>query len=628
MLAGATQKNRVAELTTPLGTDQLLLTSFTANEELSSPFEIRIEAECEEGNIDFNPALGRNCCVRLKTQADKTRYFSGVLVEAGWIGARQHRQQYELVLRPWLWLLTHAFDNRIFQKMTVIEIIEKVFTDAGFRDFKNETKETYPKIEYCVQYRESHFAFVSRLMERFGIYYFFEHGADKHVLVLADAKASHKPVPDLPKCRYVDTGERLHVTEETLSTWRSSRAFRTGKVTVNAFDFDKPAANLLHDQTEPGGYRHDGLERYDFAEKYKQGQESDLGQKFALAMLLSVQGQDQRRSAQGDAPSLFPGGLFQLEKHPNAKENKEYLVVAASHSFVGEAYESGYGSGEKNSYSGQYLLQLSERPFKAPLLTPRPTMSGPQTATVVGPPGEEIHCDKHGRIKVQFHWDREGKRDDKSSRWVRVAQVWAGKAWGGIVLPRIGMEVVVDFIEGDPDRPLVVGAVYNGSNTVPYGLPANKTQSGFKTRSSKSGGEENYNELLFEDKKDSEFVRLWAEKDLEVTVEDKETRTVKGKNKSLGTAARETTIEQGDDVENVKSGNQKVDVSNDQTTKVGQNVLIEAGASITLKCHGSKIVMKPGTIEIETASLSIKTTLTKVEATTLLEQKSAMITLN
>jgi type VI secretion system secreted protein VgrG len=275
------------------------------------------------------------------------------------------------------------------------------------------------------------------------------------------------------------------------------------------------------------------------------------------------------------------------------------------------------------------VLQLSDRPFKAPVVTPRPMMSGPQTATVVGPAGEEIHTDKHGRIKVQFHWDREGKRDDNSSRWVRVAQMHAGKGWGGQFLPRIGMEVVVDFIEGDPDRPLVVGTVYNGTNTPPYALPANKTQSGLKTRSSKGGGEGDYNELVFEDKKGAEFVRFHAEKDLESTVEDKETRTVKGKNKKdVGETTRMTTIEKGDDVADVMTGDQKTHVGNDYSLVVDHNILIKAEDSITLKCGGSTIVMKPATIEIKTDSLSVKTQITKIEGSTLIEQKSLMIKLN
>ncbi len=534
-------------------------------------------------------------------------------------------------------MLHHATDSRIFQKMSVIEIIEKVFTDAGFRDFQNDTKESYKKIDYCVQYRESHFNFVNRLMEQFGIYYYFKHSQTKHILTLADGKNCHSPIPGLEECRFLLPGQQSRDHEEVLSGWTAGRVFRTGKVKVNAFDFEKPNASLLHEETKPGGYQHDNLEFYEYPEKYKQGEDGDLGKKFAQALLHSRQGQDRRRTAEGDAPSLFPGGLTKLIKHPSQEENKEYLIVAARHAFTGEAFISGAGSGEENSYTGSYLLQPSERPYKAPLLARQPVVSGPQTATVVGPEGEEIHTDKHGRIKVKFHWDRSSDRDDKASRWVRVAQVWSGKGWGGMSIPRVGMEVVVEFLEGDPDRPIVIGTVYNGTNTPPYTLPANKTQAGIKTRSTKGGGDATYNELVFEDKKGVEFIRVHAEKDLNLTVEDGEVHTVKGKNKKdVGETTRNTTIEKGDDVIEVKTGDQKITIGRDQSTDVKRDVLVKAGSNITIKaessitlvCGQSKIVMKPGTITIETPSLSTSSMTTKIEATTLIEQIAALIKLN
>jgi type VI secretion system secreted protein VgrG len=627
----------MVELETPLGRDKLLLTSFTVSEQLSQPFEIRVEAIASDPNIDFAAALGKNCSLRIQLAQDKKRFFSGVLTEATWIGVKPRGHGYELILRPWLWLLTHTADSRIFQKMSVIEIIEKVFTDAGFRDFQNDTKESYKKLDYCVQYRETHFNFVNRLMEKFGIYFYFKHTQTKHMLVMADTKACHQPAPELPSVRFVPPGERLVDGEQTLNGWTSGRAFRTGKVMVNAFDFDKPSANLKHTQSSPGGYQHDSLEHYNYPESYKQGEEGDVGKKVALGVLHSRQGQDRRRTAHGDAPSLFPGCLVNVTYQLPDSEKKEYLVVAASHAFVAEAYHSGGGDAGENSYDGSYLLQPSDRPFKAPIVTPAAVVTGPQTATVVGPDGEEIHTDKHGRIKVKFHWDRSDTKGDACTRWMRVAHVWAGKAWGGIHIPRIGMEVVVDFLEGDPDRPIVVGTVYNGSNTVPWALPANKTQSGLKSRSTKGGSDSTYNEFMFEDKKGGEFVRFHAEKDYNVTVEDKETRTVKGKNKKdVGETTRETLIEKGDDVEEVKTGDQFVTIGRDKQdkikrdwkVKVDRDIHIKAGSSITLEVGQSKITMKEMTIKIETPSLSVETKVTKIDAQTLLEQKSLLITLN
>jgi type VI secretion system secreted protein VgrG len=630
MSSKPTQADRIAELVTRLGTDKLVLSSFEVTEELSKPFEIRVECLSTDQNIDFNPALGQKAHIRYNTIGKAKRYFSGMLVEASWFGEREAMSSYQIVLRPWFWLLTQASDCRIFQNKTPLQIIEDVFKKSGFTDFEIKTTENYKAIDYYVQYRETNFDFVCRTMETFGIYYYFKHSADNHIMVLADAKSSHQPIPSLPKCRFIGMGERTRDTEETLSSWLSGRMFRTGKVTVKAFDFDKPSANLTADHTSGGGYAHDTLEVYDYPEKYKQGEESDLGQKYAKARLQAAQSLDKRRHAAGDAASLFPGGLTTLEKHPMDSENKEYLVVAATHSFVAESYRSGSSSASGDSYSGHYTLQLSDRPFRAPIETPKPVIYGPQTAVVVGPKGEEIYTDKHGRIKVQFHWDRQGKNDDKSSRWIRVSQTHSGKGWGGVYLPRIGMEVVVEFIEGDPDRPLVVGTVYNGDNKMPYEMPTNKTQAGMKTRSSKGGGEANYNEFVFEDKKGSEFVRFHAEKDMDYTVEDKETRTVKGKNKkAAGETTRATVIEKGDDILTVKTGDQHVTIGRDQIIDVAENIIMKAGTSITLKVGLSTITMTKSSITIKSPTITVKSEgQTTIKAGTELTQKATVIRLN
>jgi type VI secretion system secreted protein VgrG len=630
MSSKPTQADRIAELVTRLGTDKLVLSSFEVTEELSKPFEIRVECLSTDQNIDFNPALGQKAHIRYNTIGKAKRYFSGMLVEASWFGEREAMSSYQIVLRPWFWLLTQASDCRIFQNKTPLQIIEDVFKKSGFTDFEIKTTENYKAIDYYVQYRETNFDFVCRTMETFGIYYYFKHSADNHIMVLADAKSSHQPIPSLPKCRFIGMGERTRDTEETLSSWLSGRMFRTGKVTVKAFDFDKPSANLTADHTSGGGYAHDTLEVYDYPEKYKQGEESDLGQKYAKARLQAAQSLDKRRHAAGDAASLFPGGLTTLEKHPMDSENKEYLVVAATHSFVAESYRSGSSSASGDSYSGHYTLQLSDRPFRALIETPKPVIYGPQTAVVVGPKGEEIYTDKHGRIKVQFHWDRQGKNDDKSSRWIRVSQTHSGKGWGGVYLPRIGMEVVVEFIEGDPDRPLVVGTVYNGDNKMPYDMPTNKTQAGMKTRSSKGGGEANYNEFVFEDKKGSEFVRFHAEKDMDYTVEDKETRTVKGKNKkAAGETTRATVIEKGDDILTVKTGDQHVTIGRDQIIDVAENITMKAGTSITLKVGLSTITMTKSSITIKSPTITVKSEgQTTIKAGTELTQKATVIRLN
>ncbi len=530
-----TQDNQLAKLVTPLGKDKLLLAHMNVTEGLSELFEIRIEClgEVEPDQkpeiVNFDQLLGLDAHVEQRTVGKQTRYFCGKVVEASWFGEKNGFIAYHLTLRPWLWLLTQMSGHRIFQNMTVLEIIQDVFTKEGFTDFELKVTESYEKIEYCVQYEETHFEFVSRLMEQFGIYYFFKHSENKHTLVLADSKSSHVPIPNLPSVTFIGMGERTRDEKEYINSWLSERKVRSGKVTVKSFDFVKPKAETKQEKISSGEYAaYKEMEIYHYPHKYKSGQTA-LGQKFATAKLHAAQGTDRRRYVSGDAPSIFPGGLVKLEDHPTTAENQEYLVVQAQHAYVAQAYRSGNESASGDSYTGHFVFQLSTRPFKAPIVTPRPIIAGPQTAMVVGPKGEEIYTDVHGRIKVQFHWDRDGKQDENSSRWVRVAQIWSGPKWGGFLVPRIGMEVIVEFIEGDPDRPLVIGTVYNGDNKFPYDLPANKTQTGIKSRSSKGGGDSDYNEFFFEDKKDSEFVRFHAQKDLDSTVENAETRVVKGK---------------------------------------------------------------------------------------------------
>lgn len=638
MNATPTQDTRIAELTTPLGKDQLVLLHFDASEGLSELFDMHVDCASEKPIADLAPLIGKESSVRVYTIGGKTRHFSGIVVEARQLVAQDHMHSYRLVLRPWTWLLSHAADSRIFQNKSVVDVIKEVFDKAGFGgQYEVRLSEAYKPLEYCVQYRETHLDFVLRLMEQFGIYYYFTHESGKHTMVLADSISAHQAVADLPAVDLIAMGARTRDDREYLRGWTSERTFHTGKVTITGYDFANPDADMKYERSKGGGYAKDDFEVFVYPHKYKEGDKESLGQKFAKATLESRQARDQRRYAEGNAPSLFPGGLVKLQKNDIASENQEYLVVAARHSVVSQQYRSGGGGDAGEGYSGNYLLQPKDRQFRAPQVTPRPIVHGPQTALVVGPAGEEIHTDKYGRVKLQFHWDRVGKKDDKSSRWVRVAHAWSGKEWGSLYIPRVGMEAVVEFIEGDPDRPLVVGTVYNKNNMPPQALPANKTQRGLKTRSSKGGNTETYNELWFEDKKDAEFVRFHAEKDFLATIEDTEKRTVKGKKRSgPGDAARKAKIEKGDDVLDVDNGDRKVtisrhhtmDVGQNQTITVGQEIMIEAGVKLTLKVGGSTIVMTPASIEIKTSKLSTDAPMTEISAAAILDAKGGIIKLN
>lgn len=519
----------------------------------------------EQENIDFDKALGQGCTLKLKAYKGKERIYNGVLTQARWVGKIEDFYHYRMILRPWFWMLGHRADCRIFLDKDVKDIIKEVFTKAGFNDFEFRTNGDYEKIPYCVQYRETDLAFVSRLMEQYGIYYFFEHSDGKHSLTLADSRSSHKAVADLPKVPFIALSESELRPEQHLYSWISERRFRTGKVQFNDYDYLKPKKNLLAPSEASEKYTHAKLEVYDFPGKYD---EEDKGKKFSRFRLEAEQAADHRRIIEGDAASLHPGGLVTVEKHPTSAENNEYLIVHADHRFSSHHYRSVKaddtaatssqdGDGDQ-VYHGYYEFQPSDRPFRMLPLTPRPRIHGIQTAKVVGKKGEEseeISTDEHGRIWVQFFWDR----DPKLTCPIRVAQVWASKKWGGIFIPRVGMEVVVEFLEGDPDRPLVIGAVYNGDNKVPYDLPDNKTIAGWKSDSSKGGN--GYNELIFEDKKSSENIRMHAEKDHNVTVRNAETWTIgEAFTPPKGSPSRSATLKNGDDQLNIQMGDRNVTI--------------------------------------------------------------------
>lgn len=607
--SGFSQSERVAELVTPAGSDVFALVHFEGEEGLSRLFEYRIDALCDDQNYDFDRLLGKNIHVRFKSYDGVDRFFNGIVVDTEWSGIRQASNIYRLTLRPWLWLLGRRANCRIFKDKSVIDIVEEVFKGAGFSDFAiKASRGDYDKIEYCVQYRETDLDFVSRLMEEWGIYTFYEHSESKHQLILADSRSCHKPVRagsgTIPFIALAgqDRREREHV-----STWRSDRRFRTGRFAVNDFDYMKPAADLKADTQGAERYEKANFESYDYPGRYI---ERDLGKKRSRVRLEADQSLDHRRSASGDAASLFPGALVTISQHPT--DNGQYLVVSARHVIAPEAYRSGGGADGEQLYAGSYEFQAVDRPFRAPLATPRPRIQGPQTAIVTtrkGRESEEIDVDEEGRIFVQFHWNRD---KDKISRPVRVAQMWSGKSWGFQVIPRVGQEVVVQFLEGDPDQPLVVGTVYNKDYPYPYKLPDEKTVSGMKSDSTKGHG--GFNQLTFDDKKSSEKVGFRAEKDLETVVRNSETREIGVAFPTpSGSPSRATVLKNGDEELKVESGNWKADVA--------QEIHFKATTKIVLEVGTSKITMDPASITIESGKIS-------VQGIALIEEKAPLITLN
>jgi type VI secretion system secreted protein VgrG len=601
------QSDRVADFTTPLGKDVLVLINVNGSEGLGELFEFNIEALSEQENLDFDKALGQGCTLKLKAYAGKDRIYNGILVQAQSFGKREDYHRYKMVLRPWLWLLGHKADCRIFLDKDVKDVIKDVFTKAGFNDFEFRTNSDYDKIPYCVQYRETDLAFVSRLMELYGIYYFFEHSDGKHTMVLADSRSSHKAIPDLPKVSFIPLTKGELRGEQHLYEWVSERRFRTGKVQFNDYDYLKPKKNLLAPSEASEKYAHSKLEVYDYPGKYD---EEDKGKKLSRFRLEAEQAFDHRRLIHGDAASLVPGGLVTVEKHPTDAENREYVVVRSNHRFashhyrtistpdkdvdmVKEALQAHHTGDDKDQvYHGDYEFQPSDRPFRMMPVTPKPRIYGIQTAKVVGKKGEEgeeISTDEHGRIWVQFFWDREPQLTCP----IRVAHSWASKKWGQIFIPRVGMEVVVEFLEGDPDRPLVVGAVYNGDNKVPYDLPDNKTMGGMKSDSSKGGN--GYNEFVLEDKKGSENIRMHAEKDNDVTVRNAHTLKI-GEifMPPKGSPSRDTTLQNGDDQLTIQMGDHTISIPmGSQTTTAMLTITHTVGMTTVNLTPASKSVESP-----------------------------------
>jgi type VI secretion system secreted protein VgrG len=605
MAPNLTQKSRIASLKTPLGADTLVLSRFEAGEGLSELFEYRIEALSLRENINFDAAIGSNCCVSIKGSDGAPRHFNGVLVETQWLGTQLSAPDiyysYRLVLRPWFWMLSRVADSRIFAHQNIPDIIKAIFGKHGFAKFEDRLSGSYPELEYCVQYRETDLNFVCRLMEEAGIYYFFDHSESEHQLVLADAHSSHKPKPGGAKLIYKPLGESSRRNEEVLHAWFAGRRFNTGKVALNDYDYMKPSASLLSEKEGGGSYQNAKLEVYDYPGRFE---DKGLGQTYAGFRLEAAQAADHRCQAAGNVVSCCPGGLIELAEHPDGGQNKEYTILRASHSFVSDAYRTASSSAQEERYSGHYEFLPSTIPYRNPQVTPKPVVHGPQTAKVAG--DGEIDVDEEGRIIVFFHWDRE--KEKKNARRVRIAQIWSGKEWGGIVIPRVGQEVVVEFIEGDPDRPLVTGTVYNAENTVPYSLPDQKTIAGVKSNSSEGGN--GYNEFIFDDKTGSELIRMHGQKDLEVKIENDERRDI------------------GHDV--------SVKIGNDRTEKIGNTWTVTAQTKIEFKVGSSTIVMDPGSITLKSpritiqadAQLDAKAPLTQVTGTAMLVLKGGLITIN
>lgn len=573
---------RKITLTSALQPDQLLIRSATIVERLGQPFEIDLELLSPDPNLDFDKVLGQKLTVHVALDGDGQRHFNGFVSRFAQGGQLGDHAMYRASVVPWLWFLSRTADCRIFQEKAVPDIVKQVLREHGFTDIKDSLTKTCRTRDYCVQYRETDLNFVQRLLEEEGIYYYFKHVDGNHTLVLADSYSGHDVFSGYDTIDYFPPSSNEVREKDYIGDWRMLRDVQPGKYVLADYDFTKPRTQLKTQYVVKRNIPPADYEMYDYPGGFAVSADGDH---YARARLESLQSQYERMNGEGNARGLAVGSLFKLRGHPRKDQNKEYLTVAATYSLHAGDYESGTG-GAPEDFRCSFEVIDAKEPFRTPMLTHKPEVGGPQTATVVGPGGEEIFTDKYGRVKVQFHWDREGARNEKSSCWVRVSQIWAGKNWGWITIPRIGQEVVVDFLEGDPDQPLITGRVYNQDNLPPYELPANKTQSGIKTRSSLNGTAANCNEFRFEDKKGSEQVYLHAEKNQDIEVENDETHYV-GHDRTKTIDHDETVHVKHDRTETVDS-NETITIGVNRSERVGANESIDIGANRSITVGSSE----------------------------------------
>lgn len=649
------QTNRGIAITTEAGPDKLLFYRMSAVERLGRPFEISLDLLSSDHNFGLDQLLGTPASISFLCGNGSTRYLHGLVNRFSWAGSHGELSKYQATLVPWFWFLTRTSNCRIFQNKTVPEIITTVFRDHGFSDFQDHLSGTYRSWDYCVQYRESDFDFVNRLMEQEGIYYYFTHESSKHELNLADGYAAHSASTGYETVPFFPPDQGRIREREHIYHWSASNEVQTGVYVLNDFDFERPKADLLASSKAKQKHKMSKFEVFDYPGEYVKLND---GTSYSQRRLEEQQARFERIKGSSNAMGLSTGALVSLDGHFRSDQNGEYLLVATRLEMSTSEYSTGE-DGDDEIAECSFEAIKSRQAFRTERQTPLPRIRGPQTAVVVGKKGEEIWTDKYGRVKVQFHWDREGKSDENSSCWVRVAQSWAGKRWGTIHIPRIGQEVIVEFLEGDPDRPIITGRVYNADEMPPYDLPKNQTQSGIKTQSTTKGTNQNFNELRFEDKTGEELVYFHAEKDFERVVENNDTLKVGFDKKSDGdqlieifnnqkvvignSGARDGsqeitilknfthTVSKGDATIAIEKGKRSTTIYGNEnlTIKTGNRSLkisqgsdtTEAAKSILLKVGGSSI-------KIDQQGITIKATQVSIQAQLKAEVKGVMVDAN
>jgi type VI secretion system secreted protein VgrG len=598
MAGNITQHDRLFSFDSPLGPDKLLVNSFTGTEQLSEIYHFELELVSEDFSLDWDQIIDRNVTVGIR-QRDKTtfRYFNGYINRFVPVRHEGRLAYYSAEMVPWLWYLTQTTDSLIYQEKTIVQVVEATFQKYGFRDYDVKSLgDRHAKWINCCQYQETAFDFVSRLMEVEGVYYYFKHEQGKHTMMMVDHLSAHLPCPYQPTIRVEhQEGAGLFRDEDTIFVSNMTKVIKPNKYAHKDFNFEIPSHKLYYEapsQQYMGTSR--TLEIYDYPGEFDWEKDApdwgDLRQE-------ELEFDRTQVSGNGNCRCMMPGYRIDLTQHDRPEQNINYLITKVTHKGHEGSWGAGADAGEA-TYENTFSTMPSSVQFRPTRKTETPNIASIQTAHVVGPKGEEIYTDDFGRVKVHFHWDRKDA-DENSSCWIRVAQPISGLGFGHIWLPRVGQEVIVQFLEGDPDRPVITGCLYNHVNHPPYKLPDNKNWSGVKTRSTKNGKPTEFNELRFVDTEGDELFVIHAQKDMQISTEN-DTVEVVVRDRTLEIQRNQIEMVKGDKNGTVK-GSLNQDIQNQMSLNVRQDINEKAGGNFILQAGGDIHLKAGGRIVLEAA---------------------------
>jgi type VI secretion system secreted protein VgrG len=622
-------ENRRIKIEGPLPDSEMNIKAAEVRDGISRIPELTVEFMSPNPDFRMTDLVGHPIAVGILDKDEEWRMKRGICVSVQYLGLFQGFAHYTLEARPWLWFLKRRRDNRVFQNENVLTIIQTVLSEAGLSgNLQNDTSGEYIPREYCVQHEETDYDFICRLMEEEGIYFFFDYSGETERLILADGGGAHSPGPGGADVNYAFRGSAEQMREDTVFEWLWSESVTTGMVTLDDNDFTKTRTDLRVAKSIPlGEHRYKNHEIYQYPGGYT---ESELGDQRVLVKMQAIAATHQVWHATSNLRTLSVGDTIKLNEHPRADQNAEYMVTDAvfqyqieteetpddAHPVDEDAEETAPGRLEfvkkhDDTFRIKFVAIPKATQYRAPLVTPWPEIAGLQPAVVVGPDDEEIYTDEYGRVKIQFHWDRLGDSDENSSCWVRCMNPWTGADWGMIAVPRIGQEVIVQFEQGDPDRPVIVGALYNDVTMPPYALPDKKMVTAIKTNRYKGGG--GFHEFMMDDTKEAELLRMQSERDYKQIIKNNAEITVGLEHQDPGDLiqtiqnSKTETIKKGNMTRTVETGNQDVTVNMGDysvSTDAGKTT-ITAAVSIELICGASSIKLEPSQITITSPTVKV-----------------------